>query len=235
MTKLRLGVNIDHVATVRNARGEGYPDPVRAAEMALAAGSADGITAHLPARTAATSPTPTSMRWLRHHPAPRPAAELRDGRDRGDGGHRARPSAARSLPGSRTPRGDHHRGRPRRVAKGHNTCIAPVVQAQAAAAGIRVSCFIDADLAQVAASCAAGAQVVQKLHTGAWCQAVREQQLPERRRACWTEDPSRPPPPRRARLGLEVHAVATASTTRPWKAPSPPSPSRWSSTSARPF
>ncbi|HEX2817349.1 MAG TPA: pyridoxine 5'-phosphate synthase, partial [Phenylobacterium sp.] len=38
MTKLRLGVNIDHVATVRNARGEGYPDPVRAAEMALAAG-----------------------------------------------------------------------------------------------------------------------------------------------------------------------------------------------------
>src|ERR1700709_1354397 len=46
VTKLRLGVNIDHVATVRNARGEGYPDPVRAAEMALAAG-ADGITAHL--------------------------------------------------------------------------------------------------------------------------------------------------------------------------------------------
>lgn len=46
MSGLRLGVNIDHVATVRNARGEGYPDPVRAAEMALAAG-ADGITAHL--------------------------------------------------------------------------------------------------------------------------------------------------------------------------------------------
>ena len=46
MSRLRLGVNIDHVATVRNARGEGYPDPMRAAEMALAAG-ADGITAHL--------------------------------------------------------------------------------------------------------------------------------------------------------------------------------------------
>src|SRR5471030_1387692 len=45
-SRLHLGVNIDHVATVRNARGEGYPDPVRAAEMALAAG-ADGITAHL--------------------------------------------------------------------------------------------------------------------------------------------------------------------------------------------
>ncbi|HMO41790.1 MAG TPA: pyridoxine 5'-phosphate synthase, partial [Phenylobacterium sp.] len=44
--RLRLGVNIDHVATIRNARGAAYPDPVRAAEMAIAAG-ADGITAHL--------------------------------------------------------------------------------------------------------------------------------------------------------------------------------------------
>ncbi len=43
---MRLGVNIDHVATIRNARGEGYPDPARAAEIAMAAG-ADGITAHL--------------------------------------------------------------------------------------------------------------------------------------------------------------------------------------------
>jgi pyridoxine 5-phosphate synthase len=44
--RLRLGVNIDHVATVRNARGSGYPDPVRAALLAAQAG-ADGITAHL--------------------------------------------------------------------------------------------------------------------------------------------------------------------------------------------
>ena len=46
MSKLRLGVNIDHVATVRNARGGNNPDPVRAAILAAAAG-ADGITAHL--------------------------------------------------------------------------------------------------------------------------------------------------------------------------------------------
>ncbi len=46
MSRLRLGVNIDHVATIRNARGSNYPDPMRAAEMAMAAG-ADGITAHL--------------------------------------------------------------------------------------------------------------------------------------------------------------------------------------------
>jgi len=43
---LRLGVNIDHVATLRNARDQGYPDPVRAAHMAIMAG-ADSITAHL--------------------------------------------------------------------------------------------------------------------------------------------------------------------------------------------
>ncbi len=46
MSRLRLGVNIDHVATIRNARGEAYPDPARAAEAAMQAG-ADGITAHL--------------------------------------------------------------------------------------------------------------------------------------------------------------------------------------------
>ena len=46
MNRLRLGVNIDHVATIRNARGEAYPDPARAAEVAILAG-ADGITAHL--------------------------------------------------------------------------------------------------------------------------------------------------------------------------------------------
>src|SRR5882672_4135996 len=46
MNPLRLGVNIDHVATIRNARGEGYPDPARAADVAMLAG-ADGITAHL--------------------------------------------------------------------------------------------------------------------------------------------------------------------------------------------
>src|SRR5690242_20012656 len=44
--KLRLGVNVDHVATIRNARGGRHPDPVRAARLAIAAG-ADGITAHL--------------------------------------------------------------------------------------------------------------------------------------------------------------------------------------------
>ena len=73
-THLRLGVNIDHVATVRNARGSAYPDPIRAARLAETAG-ADGITAHLredrrhirdadmhPGRNAVTVDTPH-----RHH------------------------------------------------------------------------------------------------------------------------------------------------------------------------
>jgi pyridoxine 5-phosphate synthase len=85
------------------------------------------------------------------------------------------------------------------VARGHNS-IAPVVKTLAAA-GIRVSCFIDADLAQVAASHAVGAQVVE-LHTGAYCQAVRER-LPQadallRNLTAAASEAHR--------LGLEVHA-----------------------------
>ena len=57
-SRVRLGVNIDHVATLRNARGGLSPDPIRAAQLSLAAG-ADGITAHL-GRTAAISATTTS-------------------------------------------------------------------------------------------------------------------------------------------------------------------------------
>jgi len=85
------------------------------------------------------------------------------------------------------------------VVRGHNA-VAPLV-AKLTAAGIRVSCFIDADPAQVAASAAVGAQVVE-LHTGAWCQAVRERlptadALLERLRAAAAQA---------AALGLEVHA-----------------------------
>jgi len=85
------------------------------------------------------------------------------------------------------------------VVKGHNT-IAPVVN-RLAAAGVRVSCFIDADLAQVAASKSAGAQVVE-LHTGAYCQAVRERSAQAERllRSLQTAAAEA------HRLGLEVHA-----------------------------
>ena len=196
MSKLRLGVNIDHVATVRNARGEGYPDPMRAAEMALAAG-ADGITAHLREDRRHISDADIDAlavicrrrgRPLNFECAVTPEMEAI--------ALAHRPHAACLVPERReevTTEGGLD------VAKGHNA-IAPVVR-RLVDAGIRVSCFIDADLAQVAAAKAVGAQVVE-LHTGAYCEAVRERKpqaeaLLKGLREAAAEA---------AHLGLEVHA-----------------------------
>jgi pyridoxine 5-phosphate synthase len=196
MTKLRLGVNIDHVATVRNARGEGYPDPVRAAEMALAAG-ADGITAHL--REDRRHISDADMDALaaicrrRGRPLNFEMAVTAEMESIALAHH---PHAACLVPERReevTTEGGLD------VVRGHNA-IKPVV-GRLAAAGIRVSCFIDADAAQVTAAEAVGAQVVE-LHTGAYCQAVRERKpqaqalLANLREAAAEAH----------RLGLEVHA-----------------------------
>src|SRR5262249_43579478 len=147
MTKLRLGVNIDHVATVRNARGEGYPDPVRAAELALSAG-ADGITAHLREDRRHISDADIDAlaaicrrrgRPLNFECAVTPEMEAI--------ALAHRPHAACLVPERReevTTEGGLD------VARGQNT-IKPVVS-RMADAGIRVSMFIDADEAQVAAS-----------------------------------------------------------------------------------
>jgi pyridoxine 5-phosphate synthase len=196
MSRLRLGVNIDHVATVRNARGEGYPDPMRAAEMALAAG-ADGITAHLREDRRHISDADIDAlaaicrrrgRPLNFECAVTPEMEAI--------ALAHRPHAACLVPERReevTTEGGLD------VVKGHNT-IAPVV-ARLVQAGIRVSAFIDADLAQVVAAKAVGAQVVE-LHTGAYCEAVRERRpqaeaLLANLKAAAAEA---------RRLGLEVHA-----------------------------
>jgi pyridoxine 5-phosphate synthase len=196
MSRLRLGVNIDHVATVRNARGESYPDPVRAAEIALAAG-ADGITAHL--------------REDRRHISDADIDALADiTRKRGRPlnlemavtaemeaialAHR--PHAACLVPERReevTTEGGLD------VVKGHAAITR--LTGRLSAAGVRVSCFIDADLAQVAAAKAAGAAVVE-LHTGAYCEAVRQRrQGAEQLLAQLRETAAEA-----ARLGLEVHA-----------------------------
>jgi pyridoxine 5-phosphate synthase len=196
MSRLRLGVNIDHVATVRNARGEGYPDPVRAAEMALAAG-ADGITAHLREDRRHISDADIDAladicrrrgRPLNFECAVTPEMEAI--------ALAHRPHAACLVPERReevTTEGGLD------VVKGHNQ-IAPVV-ARLVQAGIRVSAFIDADLAQVAAAKDVGAQVIE-LHTGAYCEAVRERRpqaeaLLANLKAATAEA---------HRLGLEVHA-----------------------------
>lgn len=193
---LRLGVNIDHVATVRNARGESYPDPVRAAEMALAAG-ADGITAHLREDRRHISDADIDQlavicrrrgRPLNFECAVTPEMEAI--------ALAHLPHAACLVPERReevTTEGGLD------VVKGHNA-IAPVVQ-RLSEAGIRVSCFIDADPAQVAAAKSAGAQVVE-LHTGAYCEAVRHRDP----RAGELLEALKAAAAQAAALGLEVHA-----------------------------
>ena len=196
MTRLRLGVNIDHVATVRNARGENYPDPVRAAEMALAAG-ADGITAHLREDRRHISDADIDALALITRRRGRPLnleMAVTDEMEAIALAHR--PHAACLVPERReevTTEGGLD------VTRGQNT-IAPVVR-RLVAAGIRVSCFIDPDEDQVAAVRAVGAQVVE-LHTGAYCEAVRER----RPQAEALLRNLKAAAARAHELGLEVHA-----------------------------
>ncbi len=196
MTKLRLGVNIDHVATVRNARGEGYPDPVRAAEMALAAG-ADGITAHLREDRRHISDADIDALALITKRRGRPLnLEMAVTPEMEAIALAHRPHAACLVPERReevTTEGGLD------VVRGHNA-IKPVV-GRLAAAGIRVSCFIDPDAAQVAAASAAGAQVVE-LHAGAFCQAVRERRPQAEALLAGLREAAA----EAHRLGLEVHA-----------------------------
>ncbi|MBP6878983.1 MAG: pyridoxine 5'-phosphate synthase [Phenylobacterium sp.] len=196
MSKLRLGVNIDHVATIRNARGSTYPDPVRAAELAIAAG-ADGITAHLREDRRHISDADIEALAAITRKRGRPLNfEMAVTQEMEAIALAHLPHAACLVPErreERTTEGGLD------VVGGHNH-IAPVV-AKLVAAGVRVSCFIDADPAQAAAAKAMGAQVVE-FHTGAYCDAVRERSpeapaLLEGLRAAAAEA---------GRLGLEVHA-----------------------------
>ena len=164
---LRLGVNIDHVATVRNARGGGVPDPVRAAQLAKEAG-ADGITAHL--------------REDRRHIRDQDIQRLRDEVDlplnfemaatdeMRDIALAALPHAACLVPEKReeltTEGGLDVRGQDNR--------LRPLIAALGDA-GIRVSLFIEADPDQIRAAAASGAAVVE-LHTGSYCEAAGQEQ-----------------------------------------------------------
>jgi pyridoxine 5-phosphate synthase len=168
MNALRLGVNIDHVATIRNARGESYPDPARAAELALMAG-ADGITAHLREDRRHISDLDievlaalTRKRGLPLNLEMAVTAEM----EAIALAHR--PHAACLVPERReevTTEGGLD------VAGQHNR-VAPVV-ASLRDAGVRVSLFVAPDPVQIAAARAVNAHVVE-LHTGAYCTAVRE-------------------------------------------------------------
>jgi pyridoxine 5-phosphate synthase len=187
---LRLGVNIDHVATIRNARGGAHPDPVRAALAAAAAG-ADGITAHLR----------EDRRHISDGDIDRLMGELRLPLNLEMAATdemlaialRHKPHAACIVPekrAERTTEGGLD------VRDGHNH-LARYVR-DLSAAGIRVSLFIEPDPAQLEAAKALGAPVVE-LHTGAYCDAAgaaRAEQLARLQRAAAKAE----------QLGLECHA-----------------------------
>jgi pyridoxine 5-phosphate synthase len=166
--RLRLGVNIDHVATIRNARGGAYPDPARAAVVALEAG-ADGITAHLreDRRHISDSDIENLSTMLRARGMPL-NLEMAVTSEMLEIALCYRPHAVCLVPErreERTTEGGLD------VAGGHNW-IAPFTE-RLREAGSRVSLFIAADPNQIEAASRTGAEVVE-LHVGAFCDAVRE-------------------------------------------------------------
>ncbi|SNS36024.1 pyridoxine 5'-phosphate synthase [Sphingopyxis indica] len=171
--RLRLGVNIDHVATIRNARGGEHPDPVRAAEIVAAVGG-DGITAHLRedrrhirdddlARIQAATDLPLNLEMaateemlaiaLRH--APHAACIVPEKREE------------RTTEGGLDAAGQHNH-------------LAPIV-ARLSDAGIRVSLFIEPDARQIEAAMRLKAPVVE-FHTGRYAHAEGEARAAELRR-----------------------------------------------------
>ncbi len=194
MRPLRLGVNIDHVATLRNARGGVHPDTLRAAEIAIEAG-ADGVTAHLRedrrhirdddiARLMATISRPLNLEMA----ATEEMLEIACARQ---------PNASCLVPEQRaelTTEGGLN-------VAGQKDDLTGYV-AKLRDAGIRVSLFIDASPEQVKASREVGADIVE-LHTGRYCEAALGKKEAERRAelqrlidAAALAD----------HLGLEVHA-----------------------------
>jgi pyridoxine 5-phosphate synthase len=191
---LRLGVNVDHVATVRNARGGAHPDPVQAAKIAIAAG-ADSITAHLRedrrhirdddiARLKAEIGKPLNLEMAAT--AEMTAIALA-----------TKPHAACLVPERRqeiTTEGGLD-------AVAQHNVLAPVV-ARLVDAGIRVSLFIAADPRQIELAAQIRAPAIE-IHTGAWCEAIATRN----RAGTDTEWRRIKDGARLARsLGLEVHA-----------------------------
>ncbi|MEE8534074.1 MAG: pyridoxine 5'-phosphate synthase [Alphaproteobacteria bacterium] len=189
--KLRLGINIDHVATIRNARGGGHPDPVRAAKLAADAG-ADGITAHL--REDRRHISDADIDRLTGEIDLPLNLEIAATEEMLDIALRHVPHAACLVPEKRqevTTEGGLD------VAGGRDHLKYYVEQLNQA--GIRVSMFIDPEIEQLRAASDLGAPVIE-LHTGSYCDlppgAGRDAEL-ERLVAAAAEA---------ERLGLECHA-----------------------------
>ena len=190
----RLGVNIDHVATVRNARGTAFPDPVRAALLAEEAG-ADGITAHL--REDRRHISDDDIARLMDHLTLPLNFEMAATPEMQAIALRHRPHAVCIVPERREERTTEGGLDVARQENALAHFIAPLREA-----GCRVSIFIAADRAQIEAANRIGAAVVE-LHTGAYCDAHHEGELATRdaELARLTEMASFA-----QGLGLEVHA-----------------------------
>jgi pyridoxine 5-phosphate synthase len=172
-SRLRLGVNIDHVATIRNARGGEHPDPVRAAEIVAAVGG-DGITAHLRedrrhirdddlARIQAATDLPLNLEMA----ATDEMLEI---------ALRHKPHAACIVPEKREERTTEGG----LDAAGQHNHLAPIV-ARLNDAGIRVSLFIEPDPRQIEAAMRLRAPVVE-FHTGRYAHVEGEERAAELRR-----------------------------------------------------
>ena len=164
-TKLRLGVNIDHVATVRNARGSAYPDPIRAALVAEQAG-ADGITAHL--REDRRHISDSDIERLMDALTLPLNFEMAATAEMQAIALRHKPHAVCLVPEKREERTTEGGLEVRREENKLAHFIAPLREA-----GCRVSIFIAADRAQIEAANRIGAEVVE-LHTGAYCDFFAE-------------------------------------------------------------
>jgi len=190
MTKLRLGVNVDHVATVRQARGGDNPDPVRAAILAQSAG-ADGITAHL--REDRRHISDGDIDRLTKALSIPLNLEMAATDEMAAIALKAKPHAACIVPEKREERTTEGGI----DAAGQHNRLQSIVTALGAAR-IRVSMFIEPDRRQLEASKALGAPVVE-LHTGAYANASgveRERLLAKiREAAAYGES-----------IGLEIHA-----------------------------
>ncbi|MDE2363791.1 MAG: pyridoxine 5'-phosphate synthase [Hyphomicrobiales bacterium] len=192
--KLRLGVNIDHVATVRNARGGARPDPVRAALLAIEAG-ADGITAHL--REDRRHIRDDDMRRIKAAISKPLNFEMAATEQMLDIALSVAPHAACLVPEKRTERTTEGG---LDVVGGHNH-LKPFI-AELSRGGIRVSLFIEPDREAIESAASLRAPVVE-LHTGAWCHAV---ELGQTEKAASEFERLRAGAAHAARLGIECHA-----------------------------
>jgi pyridoxine 5-phosphate synthase len=172
-TAIRLGINVDHVATLRNARGGHHPDPLAAARLALESG-ADSITVHL--REDRRHIRDADVRAMRATLSAPINLEMAATAEMVEFAREVRPHAVCLVPERRaelTTEGGLD-------AVGQEAALAPVVTALREA-GARVSLFLDPEPAQIAAAARLGAGAVE-LHTGTWCEAEGEARAREEAR-----------------------------------------------------